>query len=684
MGSEVTAESLRSELREEPGARFDGELGASRGGSGSRKRVQRACLRNWWSEYCEVSTRALSLWRISLGLTALANTLYYWRSADVFYAPDGVLPPRLLSLWSPLLLFESSWQFDLFFATTAAACLALALGISGAKWIVPLLTAAYFQRGHMIVTGGHAVLQLSMVLAWFLPVTENWSVESLRKSGSLSGEERIVRNLGYPLALLQLSINYGFNTVNKLTETWLDGSAVSRALANPMTSKSLGQLLSGSPGWLLEGATYGTLIVEGSLPLLLLFPFLRRITHPMAAALMLGLHGTIVLTMEVGLFGWAMLCQIPLLLFWLTPHRRRELPLMRPKGAAVIGRRVGALAMLYAIFLSLGDPANRAGVARGAERDLLPELPLAKAFTQYLNLVQGWGMFSHPLSKSYVAITHAQTAGGQTFDPWRYRAADDAEAHDRLPREAYRRHVFSSYESLILVSQRETGPFGQWVMRQTPPWAPNDPVQRFATWTLNVPAEKRYVVSDAEVRKVAGVYPLPLASPLPVRLESFGVWQPERIVDGEIVQEGSHVQRPTGAALTPNCAYVTLHLRQPSNVRQVFIQSDAFDRFLIEGTQDGHRFAKLGESEQIVKRQYRSRLVDVDGKALIAVRLRKLNPRPLTGFLNEVALFDGRQKLPPLPEQPEGQMLANFERPAAMGLADDIRGGCPWERVANQ
>lgn len=636
-------------------------------------------LESWWRDYSCVSTRALALWRIALGLTAFSNTVYYWRAADVFYSPDGVLPATFITLWSPLLLLDAAWQLHVFFACTATACLGLSAGVRGAKWLVPLLTAAYFQRGHMIVTGGHAVLQLAMVLTWFLPVTENWSFECWRKSGSVLGQEKLVQNIGYPLALLQLGINYSFNTVNKLTDSWTSGTAVERALSNPMTAKPLGVLASQAPSYLLEAATYGTLLLEGALPFLILAPGIRRFTHPVAAALMLGLHGMIVLTMEVGFFGWAMLSQIPLLLFCVSPQRGKQPLPLKPSRGGIFVRRVGAALFLYAILLSLGDPTNPAGINRGASRDLLPEVPFAKCIAGHLNLTQGWGMFSHPLSKSYVAVTHAETIGGRKFDPWRYRAANDSEAHSDLPRRAYVRHVFSSYESLILVGGMRVAPFSEWVLEQSPPNSPDDTVERFATWTLNVPSERKYVVSSEEIRTAAGVYPLPLESPLPAKIESFGAWHPERIVDGEVVKEGSHGLIPTGSALTSKCAYVTLHLERPAQVRQVYVQSDAYDHFLIEGTRNGTHFEKLGESEQLVLRHYRSRLVDVNGKDLIAVRLRKLNPRPRSGYLSEVALFNHRQELPPLPVLAESRILANYEQPAAMGLVDDIRGGCPWD-----
>ncbi len=632
--------------------------------------------------YTWVSTRALAAWRIALGFVACGNTLYFWPEFDVFYLNEGVFPPSPASdLWSPLFT-TSEGTVHLILGAAVFCSLLFAAGVRGSKWVLPFLLASIYQRAPLVETGGHAVVQLSLVYSWLLPVERDWSIERYFHKRTVNVPPLTVSSWAYPLVLLQLAVNYGFNTFNKLNTVWAEGVALERALLNPSTSKMLGSLLTQAPDWLLTGLTYGGLFTEGILPILLLSPFRRREAHRVAATLMLLLHGSILLTLEVGYFSAAMLAQIPLLAFTL-PHVAPQR--LRSSAPSIYISRFATLGLLYIMVFSLGRRDNSAGVNRGAfSHDLLPlPGPLYTAM-HWLNLHQGWGMFARPVERSFVNVVRAQTASGRIFDPWRFRAADERTPITSLPRAAYPRHMYAGFETNLYDNQELLMAFSRWIFRQAPYDQPAEKPLRHAVFTLSVPTEKRYQFTTPEIMKVNGVHALPLVGALPVKTTAFGVWAPTRATDGLIVHEHGHVFSPTGSSFAPGCAYLMLDLGTTCSLRAAYLQTDSIDEFLLEGSRDGKKFHHIGTSLRLRGRQYQSRLINLQASDIRWVRVRPRSPRRRRGFLSEIALFNEPQQMPPLTYLSDSPFVANYRRPGAMGLVSangpspqsDV---CPWE-----
>jgi predicted DCC family thiol-disulfide oxidoreductase YuxK len=107
--------------------------------------------------------------------------------------------------------------------------------------------------------------------------------------------------------MLQWSAIYFFNVVHKSGSGWRDGSAIHWFLYQDRIVTWLGILTrEHAPYWLLQGFAYATLLVEGALAVVLLFPFGQVGFRRLALLLAVGLHGGIAATSRLGPFSYAM------------------------------------------------------------------------------------------------------------------------------------------------------------------------------------------------------------------------------------------------------------------------------------------------------------------------------------------------------------------------------------------
>lgn len=634
--------------------------------------------------YNSVSTHSLALWRVGVGVVAGGNTIYQWRHADVFFMSTGVYPSELLSplAGSPLSLIESPLGIHAFFLVSVIACVLYAAGVRGVKFVLPFLLASIHQRNPLLATAGNTVMMLALMYSWLLPIEHSWSYEHYHRTGRIGGEAKIARSWGYALVLLQLAVNYAFNMINKLTPIWESGGAVERSLGNASAvTPFMGFLFDLLPESLFVIGNYGTLVVEGALPFLLLTPIYRRQAHLMAAALMLMLHGMIFFTLEVGMFGPIMLAQIGVLILRPRPEQQAKMSVLTPRPWVIRLRGAFAWFLFYLMAYSLGRHENTAGINRGKfDFDLVPLPRQGLQVLNWLNLHQGWGMFHSPTDRSFVTVTHAETDQGTVFDPWRFRAADEKELLTKLPRAAYPRHFYFNFDGRLVSYEQLRVGFAPWVFRQSPPGKPNEKVVRFASWSLTVPAEKEYVEPLNVIYDKSGHRRLPLAGVLPLKSSSFGVWAPQRATDGMFVDDGSHVLNPTGSVFSPGCAHFVFELPQPTDVRSAFLQTDAIDVFLLEASKDGKTYFPLAETQRIRGRQYRSQLVHFEADDVRFVRLRPKVARHRRGYLSEFALFSTTQEMPAIPLQEESHFMANYDAPGALGFMNSTASGkCPWD-----
>lgn len=611
-----------------------------------------------------------------------------WGALDVFYTETGAYPIAALGrgvTWQagPLFWVTNPAALNVVFAAclTIAVAFTLGLGTRYIKWLLLPVLFTLDARTPPLFTGGEAVLHGQALYATLLPVGAVFSVDAWlgsRRAGAPGDAPTAIRSFVYPLMLLQLAVIYFFNARAKSGDSWRRGQAVAEALGAATLVTDLGAWVRHWPDFMLHGLTYGTLVIEGVLPLLLLSPWARRHTHALAAALMLALHGGIYLTLEVGSFSAAMLSYLPLL--W---HRRgSEGQVVERSGRA---RRVDALAAVVLLYV---------GAAR-LSHDLIlwperPQLPMPESFdkaTRALGLVQPWMMFSPaPPSRDFIIVTDAVTRKGLHFDPWRQVASGVPEPFKTLPQSVVRAHIFTRYENFLTDTGAPMHPFfARWVLAQRGP--DGEAVERFDAWLMMVSTDPRRLVPVGELDARLGVTALPLMAPLPIKsFEALGVWAPERALDRKIAPEGTHVFTPVGASMSGGCPHLTVDLGEPHPVRSAYLQADTADYFVIEGSLDGQAFRPLAEMPRVEGWHFKSRVIALPGELVRFVRLRPLQPMGFRHFLSEIALFDQPVSLPPLTTRPSDEFLSALARPSVTGIISGSNrpsADCTAENVAN-
>lgn len=649
----------------------------------------RSVLKLAASRYPVVSFKSLALWRMLFGATCLQVVLRRWSMLEVFYAPSGAYPVAALNDqvgWTtgPLRWLTSVPALHAAFALCFLVTLAFTLGLwtRVVKWLLLPVLFSVHARTPVILTGGEMVLHLQALGCWFFPLgrvlsLDAWLAQRAGRHRQARGNSTALWTLAYPLLLLQLSVIYFFSMVAKYGVTWQDGTAVARALGSATVVTDLGAWFARAPDWMLRAATTGTLIVEGALPLFLLSPWYRRQAHGFAAILMISLHGGIWLTMEVGSFSQAMLCQVPLLWHARGAEDVVEIPPTR-------SRRWQALAVVALVYL----------MAARLSHDLVvfpkrPKLPLPEAIlrvTRTLHLSQGWQMFSpDPPDRDYVIVTDAVTARGRHFDPWRRVASDISTPLAQFPTSVAHEHAFTRYENTLSTGAHAKMHrfFASWVLRQQ---HEGDPVERFDAWLMVLPTDPKRVVPADQLDALVGVFPLPLTDPLPIaKVDARGIWAPERALDRKLVPEGTDVLTPVSAAMSGGCPTLTLDLGQAKPVRSVFLQADAADRLLIEGSLDGQTFRQLAAMTSLDARQHKSRVVELSGERVQYVRLRPVRSRGFRHLLSEVALFERLVSLPDLPSRPSETFISSHARPTVVGIISGTNQpspDCPAENPA--
>jgi hypothetical protein len=248
-------------------------------------RVWQAWERFWFAPR---SLAPLDLVRTAFGVLVFLWALSVLPDAKTFFGPDGVLadPPGHDGAWSVLHVWDSG---------TAAVVLVVLLGLGGlclaagvwrrvAAAVVFVAFVSLGNRNGFIGNSGDAllrVLSLYILLAQFAP-RSTW-----------------------PLRLIQIQVSliYLGTVWAKLRgHAWPDGDAVAYAFRlEDLARFAMPDI--GSSQFLTHVLTYGTLVVEGALGVLVWVPRVR----PWVLLAGVCLHLGIEYRLRVGFFSWAIL-----------------------------------------------------------------------------------------------------------------------------------------------------------------------------------------------------------------------------------------------------------------------------------------------------------------------------------------------------------------------------------------
>lgn len=234
------------------------------------------------------SLAPLALVRIAFGLLVFLWALSVLPDAKTFFGPDGVLtdPPSRDGAWSVLHVWDSG---------TAAVVLVVLLGLGGlllaagvwtraASVVVFVAFVSLGNRNGFIGNSGDAllrVLSLYVLLAQFAP-RSTWPLR---------------------LVQIQVSLIYVGTVWAKLRgHAWPDGDAVAYAFRLEDLARFAVPDV-GNSVFVTHVLTYGTLVVEGALGVLVWVPRLR----PWVLLAGVCLHLGIEYRLRVGFFSWAIL-----------------------------------------------------------------------------------------------------------------------------------------------------------------------------------------------------------------------------------------------------------------------------------------------------------------------------------------------------------------------------------------
>lgn len=281
----------------------------------SKTEAAAAAWERFWFQPGPTST--LALLRISVGLITLGWTVSLAPDLDAFFGQTGVLPnqPRTSGVWGVLGVFPSDLAVQLLFAALLVAAIALIIGYHArlAAVVVFVGILSFERRNPFVFNTGDGLLRMLAFFVMLAPGGASLSVDRWRDARDRFWEFPLRSQWVLRLMQVQLSILYLSAVWDKVRGvTWNDGTAVSYAFRiSDITRLPLPDFFTHSAliGNLM---TYGTLLVELSVPLLVWNRRLRPWVLLAGASLHLGIEYSI----RVGFFSMAMLA---LYLSWLDP-----------------------------------------------------------------------------------------------------------------------------------------------------------------------------------------------------------------------------------------------------------------------------------------------------------------------------------------------------------------------------
>ena len=308
------------------------------------------------SELVKVDPRSLAIFRIFFGFLCLFDLMLRWPVISLLYSNSGVQPNHYALFMTPgphgislLYLFQSIQEVQIYFLVTGLCLIAFILGWRTRLFqlLCAIAMISLHNRNTLAHNGGDVVHNLLWLWTLFLPLGQCWSLDSFSRRLQRNDPDDQHLNAPpfsnfkpiYSLAIfgffLQFSAIYFFNTVHKTGSTWLNGEAIYYVLEQDRIITGFGLWARESlPLGLWRMLSYGTLIIEGLAPLLILSPLWVPQTRLGAFISLVGLHLGIALVCNLGLFSWWMIAGLLLLLtrqhwdaiscWW----RRRQTPLM--------------------------------------------------------------------------------------------------------------------------------------------------------------------------------------------------------------------------------------------------------------------------------------------------------------------------------------------------------------------
>jgi hypothetical protein len=491
-------------------------------------------LRRWFLErYLTADPRGLAVGRIALALVLLLDLGRRARDLETWYSNFGLLPNHTV-LWKPpfdhtlSLFFTASLPEEaaVGFVLCGIAYTMLLLGVRTRFAQVTSLVAVLSLHGRceFVQNGGDAVLGELTLWTCFLPMGRRYSIDAVRaaRAAGDAWRERAqtpVVALGVFVLLMQLTVIYAFNALQKSGATWRAGTVVHYMLYQACNDTALALLVRDHFTRLHSKIlTYTAWAIEGALPLFILAPIAQRWTRRGAALLVVLLHGGFATFLNLGIFVPAMIAYTPNLLVaadwdaferfarrfglgarsaaapriverafeWLVRHAtipaseraaRPKNRLARPEVAE------GLLAVIAACATS------QALVENGGLTHVNPEWQpkWMHATAAYFQAYQGWSMYApDPPMSDLDIVVDAVTQDGRHVDPFNEAASPLAPNPGlRIPPRLGQDVLFFAYVLRLPWTPEYYQAFEEWILlypRRTK--RPNDTIVSFEAFLV--------------------------------------------------------------------------------------------------------------------------------------------------------------------------------------------------------
>ena len=263
------------------------------------------------------ATSSLELFRIAFGILAFAWTATLLPNLFAFYGQDGILPEIPYGTggdWGVLEVSNSSILLVTVFVATLIAALAVTLGFHTriAAIVLWIGIVSLEQRNVPVTNSGDGVVRSLAFLLVLTPAGTALSLDRLRAAPGRFWEFPARAPWAIRLIQIQISIGYLFSVTSKFsTDPWRDGTAVSYALRIDDVHRLATPAFITHSTTITALLTYGTMLIELSLAVLIWNRRLRPWVLLLGVSLHLGIDSSIM----VGFFSYAMLasylCFIP-------------------------------------------------------------------------------------------------------------------------------------------------------------------------------------------------------------------------------------------------------------------------------------------------------------------------------------------------------------------------------------
>ena len=296
------------------------------------------------SNWFRVDLRTLGIFRFLLGLVCFVDIFRRLRYIEVFYSNYGVAPNFFMSEMSSkysvkaftlLSSIGTVNEVTLFFYVGLFFSFFFMIGYRTklSHIITTIVVLSIHNRLIILENGGDMVLNSFLIWSLFMPLGKRFSVDRLlyslrtfqdQSSISLNKNNAYVKNepryywgLAYFACLLQLSIIYFFNYINKDGGTWEQGTSIYYFYQLDHFLTPLGNFIkefSLMPIFLSKVLTYMTIYLEMIVPFLILMPFFVLWIRRFSFIVMVGFHIVIGISLYIGTFSWVMVAALMLLL----------------------------------------------------------------------------------------------------------------------------------------------------------------------------------------------------------------------------------------------------------------------------------------------------------------------------------------------------------------------------------